>query len=179
MIFWQLSQLMAVPSVSVQLAPPRWLQNMWLPQMLSTMRSGCRYTALYMMWSLYMRVDNPYVRKLYVATSKRARIGQEILYAFAYGFILFQICLSWFIGMTRFWDNVSWLCTEVLTRSCLSWYAAADSTTIGYSLALCKSSLSTGQLCYLPITRLLSASGSSTNCKQLDAAYTSKWCCRS
>eukprot|EP00878_Enallax_costatus_P034035 GHUV01037640.1.p1 GENE.GHUV01037640.1~~GHUV01037640.1.p1 ORF type:complete len:143 (+),score=22.41 GHUV01037640.1:346-774(+) len=59
-----------------------------------------------MMWSLYLRVDNPYVRKLYVATSVRGRIGQEIAYAFAYGFILLTLCLSWFIGMTRFWDNV-------------------------------------------------------------------------
>jgi membrane-associated phospholipid phosphatase len=64
------------------------------------------YTSLYLMWSLYLRVDNPYPKKLYVATTIMGRLGQEIAYAFAYAFILVTLCLSWFIGMTRFWDNV-------------------------------------------------------------------------
>ena len=59
------------------------------------------------MWSLYLRDDNPYPKKLYVATTLRGRLGQEILYALAYAFLLLVLCLSWFIGMTRFWDNVS------------------------------------------------------------------------
>jgi hypothetical protein len=64
------------------------------------------YTSLYLMWSLYLRVDNPYPKKLYVATTILGRLGQEIAYAFAYAFILVTLCLSWFIGATRFWDNV-------------------------------------------------------------------------
>jgi membrane-associated phospholipid phosphatase len=64
------------------------------------------YTSLYLMWSLYLRVDNPYPKKLYVATTILGRLGQEVAYAFAYAFILVTLCLSWFIGMTRFWDNV-------------------------------------------------------------------------
>lgn len=70
-----------------------------------------RYTSLYLMWSLYLRVDNPYPKKLYVATTILGRLGQEVLYAITYAFILLALCLSWFIGMTRFWDNVS-LCTS-------------------------------------------------------------------
>lgn len=64
------------------------------------------YTSLYLMWSLYLRVDNPYPKRLYVATTLLGRLGQEVVYAVAYGFILLALCLSWFIGMTRFWDNV-------------------------------------------------------------------------
>eukprot|EP00878_Enallax_costatus_P000743 GHUV01000859.1.p1 GENE.GHUV01000859.1~~GHUV01000859.1.p1 ORF type:complete len:406 (+),score=47.39 GHUV01000859.1:224-1441(+) len=63
------------------------------------------YTSLYLMWSLYLRVDNPYPKKLYVATTIMGRFVQEVAYALAYGFILLTLCLSWFIGMTRFWDN--------------------------------------------------------------------------
>lgn len=66
-----------------------------------------RYTSLYLMWSLYLRVDNPYPKKLYVATTIIGRLLQELAYALAYVFILVTLCLSWFIGMTRFWDNVS------------------------------------------------------------------------
>lgn len=35
------------------------------------------------------------------------RIAQEIWHALVYFFVLLALCLSWFIGITRFWDNVS------------------------------------------------------------------------
>jgi hypothetical protein len=35
------------------------------------------------------------------------RIVQEIWHALVYAFVLLALCLSWFIGITRFWDNVS------------------------------------------------------------------------
>jgi hypothetical protein len=35
------------------------------------------------------------------------RIVQEIWHALVYCFVLLALCLSWFIGITRFWDNVS------------------------------------------------------------------------
>lgn len=35
------------------------------------------------------------------------RILQELWHALVYAFVLLTLCLSWFIGMTRFWDNVS------------------------------------------------------------------------
>lgn len=35
------------------------------------------------------------------------RIVQELWHALVYAFVLLALCLSWFIGITRFWDNVS------------------------------------------------------------------------
>eukprot|EP00879_Flechtneria_rotunda_P000384 GHRR01000476.1.p1 GENE.GHRR01000476.1~~GHRR01000476.1.p1 ORF type:complete len:402 (+),score=52.39 GHRR01000476.1:347-1552(+) len=64
------------------------------------------YTAFYIMWSLYVRSDAPYPSRLYEAKTICGRVVQEILYAAAYGWVLLVLCLSWFIGMTRFWDNV-------------------------------------------------------------------------
>jgi hypothetical protein len=37
------------------------------------------------------------------------RIVQEVWHALVYFFVLLALCLSWFIGITRFWDNVSTL----------------------------------------------------------------------
>lgn len=36
-----------------------------------------------------------------------SRIVQELWHALVYAFVLLALCLSWFIGITRFWDNVS------------------------------------------------------------------------
>jgi hypothetical protein len=35
------------------------------------------------------------------------RVLQELWHALVYAFVLLALCLSWFIGLTRFWDNVS------------------------------------------------------------------------
>jgi hypothetical protein len=42
------------------------------------------------------------------------RIVQEIWHALVYCFVLLALCLSWFIGITRFWDNVSALGAALL-----------------------------------------------------------------
>jgi hypothetical protein len=34
------------------------------------------------------------------------RLVQELWHALVYAFVLLALCLSWFIGITRFWDNV-------------------------------------------------------------------------
>jgi len=48
------------------------------------------------------------------------RIVQELWHALVYAFVLLTLCLSWFIGMTRFWDNVSRSVTRVVGLACCS-----------------------------------------------------------
>lgn len=48
------------------------------------------------------------------------RIVQELWHALVYAFVLLTLCLSWFIGMTRFWDNVSCGVTRFVGLVCCS-----------------------------------------------------------
>ncbi|WIA33282.1 hypothetical protein OEZ86_006423 [Tetradesmus obliquus] len=64
------------------------------------------YTVLYLVWSLYLRSDAPYPRRLYWGSSFWGRLVGEVMHALAYGFIVLCLCLSWYIGATRFWDHL-------------------------------------------------------------------------
>jgi membrane-associated phospholipid phosphatase len=46
-----------------------------------------------------------YSRHLFLATNFLKRLALEVAYAILYCFLLFVLLLSWFIGITRFWDN--------------------------------------------------------------------------
>lgn len=61
---------------------------------------------MYLMWSLFLRADAPCPRRLYATRGLGARLAREAAYAFAYAWVLLALCLSWFIGITRFWDDV-------------------------------------------------------------------------
>ncbi|KAF8067409.1 MCM5 [Scenedesmus sp. PABB004] len=71
------------------------------------------FTAIYIAWSLYVRRDAPLPPSIFRppplpprrARTLLGRVAREAAHALCYGFLLLALALSWFIGMTRFWDN--------------------------------------------------------------------------
>ena len=64
------------------------------------------FNALYIVWALYWREGATYARHVFAAPTFLRRIVSEFFYAVIYGFVLLVLCLSWFIGLTRFWDDL-------------------------------------------------------------------------
>lgn len=64
------------------------------------------FAALYLVWSLYWREGAPYTQHLFTASSWLSRLMKEFLYALVWAWVLFVLLLSWYIGLTRFWDNL-------------------------------------------------------------------------
>jgi uncharacterized iron-regulated membrane protein len=64
------------------------------------------FNSLYIVWALYWREGATYPRHVFAAPTFLRRITAEFVYAVVYGFTLLVLCLSWFIGLTRFWDDL-------------------------------------------------------------------------
>jgi hypothetical protein len=64
------------------------------------------FNSLYIIWALYWREGATYPRHVFAAPTFLRRIVAEFMYAVIYGFTLLVLCLSWFIGLTRFWDDL-------------------------------------------------------------------------
>ena len=67
------------------------------------------FNSLYIIWALYWREGATYARHVFATPTFLRRVVSEFFYAVIYGFTLLVLCVSWFIGLTRFWDDLHFI----------------------------------------------------------------------